>query len=130
MGGSSYGGGGADAVSGTDAVGAARRSEQEVKQHVITLSLSGQTLGRFVNEPLLPGYTFGWSPQPLGLLAYVNDTGHLSVMDMRGAHQELTASKNVLLPAWSPDGTTLAYLQRTGRKKFDLYTVRIAATSR
>jgi hypothetical protein len=130
MGGSTYGGGGVDAVSGTSIEGAARRSEQELKQRVITLTLNGQTVGRFVNQPLLPGYTFGWSPQSLGLLAYVNDTGHLAVMDMRGGHKELPTSRDVILPAWSPDGSTIAYLQKAGKKKWELYTVPVSTEGR
>ena len=130
MGGSTYGGGGVDAVSGTSIEGAARRSEQELKQRVITLTLSGQTIGRFVNQPLLPGYTFGWSPQSLGLLAYVNDAGHLAVMDMRGGHKEFPTSRDVILPAWSPDGSTIAYLQKAGKKKWELYTVPVSTEGR
>lgn len=125
MGGSTYGGGGVDAVSGTSLEGAARRSEQEMKQRVITLTLSGQTVGTFVNQPLLPGYTFGWAPPPLGLLAYVNDAGRLSIMDVRGGHQELPSSRNVIVPAWSPDGSTVAYLQKVSKKKYELYTVKV-----
>jgi hypothetical protein len=130
MGGSTYGGGGVSAVSGTSLEGAARRSEQELKERVITLTLSGQTIGTFVNQPLLPGYTFGWAPTSLRLLAYVNEAGHLSVMDMQGGHQELSASKNVILPAWSPDGSQIAYLQRAAKKKWDLYTVRVVLDGR
>jgi hypothetical protein len=125
MGGSTYGGGGVDAVSGTTIESAARRSEQETKQRVITLTLNGRTVGTFVNQPLLPGYTFGWAPPPLGMLAYVNEAGRLSVMDMRGGHQELSASRNVILPAWSPDGSQIAYLQKAGKKKWDLYLVSV-----
>jgi len=130
MGGSSYGGGGVNAVSGTTVEGAARRSEQEMKVRVITLTLKGETVGRFVNEALVPGYTFGWAPPNLGVLAYVNTAGRLAVMDVRGGHQEVPSSKNVILPAWSPDGSTIAYLQRTGKKKFELYTVKIAFDSK
>ena len=55
MGGSTYGGGGVDAVSGTTIESARRRSEQSQQQRVVTLSLSGRTIGRFVNQPLMPG---------------------------------------------------------------------------
>ena len=130
MGGSSYGGGGVDAVSGTTAEQAARRSEQEQKQRIITLSLKGQTVGRFVNQPLLPGYTFGWSPKAQALLAYVNEGGHLAIMDMQGRHQELGASKNAILPAWSADGQKMAYLQKTGKNRWELYTVAVATERR
>jgi hypothetical protein len=125
MGGSTYGGGGVDAVSGTTIDSARRQSEQTQKQRVITLTLSGQTIGRFVDQPLLPGYTFGWSPKSVGLLSYVNEDGRLAVMDMRGGHEDLTSSKNVILPAFSSDGSTIAYLQKTGKTKYDVYTVKV-----
>ena len=130
MGGSTYGGGGVDAVSGTNIESARRQSEQMDKQRVITLSLNGRTIGRFVNEPLLPGYTFGWAPQPLGLIAYADESGRLVVMDMKGNHQDVAASRNVALPAWSPDGKQIAYLQKAAKNRWDLYTVPVTVEGR
>ena len=133
MGGSAYGGGGVDAVSGTTIEGSARRSEQTQKQRVVTLSLNGQTIGRFVNQPFLPGYTFGWSPQEQGMIAYADVGGHLAVMaitDTHGAPQALDASKGVILPAWSPDGKTIAYLQKAGKNRWDLFTVAVTTGDR
>jgi hypothetical protein len=101
------------------------RAQQMVQQHVVTLTLNGETVGEFVNQPFLPGYTFGWSPKAMNMIAYVNAAGRLAVMDLRGGKQELAASKAVILPAWSIDGATIAYLQKAGRKKYDLYTVRM-----
>jgi hypothetical protein len=125
MGGSTYGGGGVDAVSGTTIESARRRSEQSQRQRVVTLSLRGRTIGRFVNQPLMPGYTFGWSPQPFGLIAYADEAGRLVVMDMRGNHQDLASSKNVVLPAWSPDSKKIAYLQKASRNRWDFYIVSV-----
>jgi hypothetical protein len=125
MGGLAYGGGGVDAVAGTSVSGAARRSEQTQKHRVVKLTLNGQGIGQFVDTPFLPGYSFGWSPKELGLIAYVNDGGRLAVMDMQGHHQELGASKNVILPAWSPDGKRIAYLQKASRNHWDLYAVSV-----
>lgn len=125
MGGLAYGGGGVDAVSGTSASGAARRSEQMQKHRVVKLTLNGQGIGQFVDMPFLPGYSFGWSPKALGLLAFVNDAGRLGVMDMQGHHQELAASKNVILPAWSPDGKQIAYMQKAAKNRWDLFAVSV-----
>jgi hypothetical protein len=82
--------------------------------HVFTVTLKGRPSA--IREPqFLPGYTFSWSPQPLGAIAYVNASGRLVLMDPAGPKQPIEATKNVLLPAWSADGTQIAFLQRTGR---------------
>jgi hypothetical protein len=41
-------------------------------------------------------------------------------MDRSGTKQEIAGSKDALLPAWSPDGMRLAWLQRDGKKKYQL----------
>jgi Tol biopolymer transport system component len=46
-------------------------------------------------------------------------------MDSKGKKQELTETKDAILPAWSPDGSRLAWLQKDGKKKYEL---RIAKT--
>lgn len=102
-----------------DAVSAAENMQQV---HVITLTLKGQQIGQFVNQQFLPGYTFSWSPEQLGMIAYVNDSGRLGVMAVNGtAKQEVAGTKNVLLPAWKADGSKIAFLQGAGRNKYDLY---------
>lgn len=114
--------GGTSASPGTtmdDAVTAAANMQQV---HVITLTLKGEQIGQFVNQQFLPGYTFSWSPEQLGMIAYVNDSGRLAIMDVNGANkQQLDGTKNVLLPAWKADGSKIAFLQKAGRNKYDLY---------
>ncbi|MDE3153922.1 MAG: hypothetical protein KGN76_02415 [Acidobacteriota bacterium] len=92
-----------------------------------TLVLKGTDVGRFHNAPLLPGLTFGWSPARLHAIAYVDDAGRLAVMDYQfGGKQQVGGTKDVLLPAWSPDGTQIAFLVRTGRKDYTLERVTIS----
>jgi Tol biopolymer transport system component len=70
--------------------------------------------------------TFGWSPEPLHAVAYVPHSGRLMLMDvLSGAKQEVPATSNVLLPAWSPDGSRIVFLQKTGRKTFALMRVNV-----
>lgn len=114
--------GGTATGSGTtmdDAVNAAQNMQQV---HVFVLKLNGEKVGEFVNQQFLPGYTFSWSPEQLGMIAYVNDSGRLSVMDLQGKNkQQVDGTKNVLLPAWKADGSKIAFLQKTGHNTYDLY---------
>ena len=102
-----------------DAVNAAQNMQQV---HVITLMLRGEQIGQFINQQFLPGYTFSWSPEQLGKIAYVNDAGHLAIMDVKGTDkQQIDGTKSVLLPAWKADGSKIAFLQKAGRNKYELY---------
>lgn len=102
-----------------DAANAAQNMQQV---HVFVLKLSGEQIGEFVNQQFLPGYTFSWSPEELGMIAYVNELGRLSIMDVRGKNkQQIEGTRNVLLPAWKADGSKIAFLQKTGRNTYDLY---------
>jgi len=110
---------------GTSAGDVASARAQTQSQNVFSLSLKGETVGEFVGTQFLPGYTFGWSPQSLGMIAYVNHGGHLAVMDRDGKKQQVESTKNVLLPAWSPDGSKIAFLQKSGKNKYDLFVAAV-----
>jgi hypothetical protein len=87
------------------------------------LLLKGQVIGEFIDEDVFPGYTFSWSPNLLGLIAFRARTGRLTIMDVAGQTQTADEGKDVWLPAWSPSGELIAYLERDGRKQFTLYVV-------
>jgi hypothetical protein len=93
---------------------------------VRTLLLDGEVIGEFVNAPLVPGLTFGWSPEALHAVAYVPHSHRLTLMDViSGAKLEVSATSDVVLPAWSPDGSQIVFLQKTGRKTFALMRVTV-----
>jgi hypothetical protein len=108
---------------GTSIEDVTMRAQQMQKQQVITITLRNETIGEFVNQQFLPGYTFGWSPRQVGLIAYSNPDGHLVVMDEQGEKQELAGTRDAVLPAWSTDGSKIAFLQRTGKKKYDIVVI-------
>lgn len=110
---------------GTSADEVASRAAQTQALHVFSLTLNGETVGEFVNQQFLPGYTFGWSPQSLGMVAYGNQAGRLALMDQHGQKLQVDSTKNVILPAWSSDGSKIAFLQRAGKNKFELYVVTV-----
>lgn len=88
--------------------------------------LHGDVIGEWVNAPIVPGETFGWSPAALGLIAYANRAGTLVIADASGRRRAIDNTSKVSLPAWSEDGSRLAFLQKTGRKRYDLLLVSIS----
>lgn len=88
------------------------------------LVLKGHVIGEFVDEMIVPGYTFSWSPEDLRLIAYRSQAGHLTIMDDTGRTETVADTRDVLLPAWSDDGAAIAYLQRT-RGGFSLRVVEV-----
>jgi hypothetical protein len=87
------------------------------------LTLKGETIGRYVDQPLVPGMTFGWSPQTLHAVAYANVDGRLAILDFDQGRVDVNGTKDVLLPAWAPDGASIAFVQKTGRRDYALLTV-------
>lgn len=102
-------------------------SKQTGGTRVVTrLMLKGKVVGEFVDEQIVPGYTFGWSPEPLGMIAYRSNASKLTIMNAAGETQTIENVKDVLLPAWSEGGQSLACLVRTGTKTFDLLVIPVS----
>jgi Tol biopolymer transport system component len=57
----------------------------------------------------------------------VNSGGRLAVIDKDKNKQQVEGTKNVILPAWSTDGSKIAFLEKAGKNKYELY---VAAVSR
>ena len=103
-----------NAVAAQNAAGGAR---------VRILTLKGEAIGRYVDEPLVPGTTFSWSPQKLQAVVYVKLDGRLGVMDFEGDKLAVDTTTGVLLPAWSPDGSRIVYLRKKGHRDYELMQV-------
>jgi len=93
---------------------------------VVRLTLLGQVVGSWVNERVIPGTRFSWGPAATGTIAFVAEGGRLVLFDQGKRTQVVPDVKDALLPAWSKDGTRLAYLAKTGRKKYQLSWVAIS----
>lgn len=106
-----------------NAVAARTEAEGSV---VRTLTLNGEAIGQYVDQPLVPGMTFGWSPETLHALAYTKVNGRLALMDLQGGNLEVDGSKSVELPAWSPDGSQVVYFQPEGHHRYALMQVLVA----
>jgi hypothetical protein len=111
-----------ETLSGRDLLLAKQTGGTRITHHLL---LKGHVIGEFVDEEIVPGYTFGWSPQDLGLIAYRSISGRLAVMNAAGDTLTAAATKDVLLPAWSDDGASIAYLERVGRNKLQVVVVRV-----
>src|SRR5689334_12507558 len=59
-----------DANSGTTFQEVADAANQTQKALVSTLKVRDETIGTWMNEPVIPGFTFAWAPAPLHLLAF------------------------------------------------------------
>jgi Tol biopolymer transport system component len=74
----------------------------------------------------MPGVTFGWGPLESSLIAYAERlSGSLILMDKSGSRQKIEGTKNIVLPAFSPDGKRLAYFTDLGHGKYTLVVASI-----
>jgi dipeptidyl aminopeptidase/acylaminoacyl peptidase len=109
------------AETGTSAgdAGAAAYGSQTAIAHV--MQLKGTTIGEFINSVIVPGLTFGWGPTGSKAIAFAAEkSGRVVVMDEESGKREVAGSKDAILPAWSPNGARLAWLQKDGRRTFVL----------
>ena len=117
------GAGGTEGTTSTDAITAAHNSQTVV---VHTMTLHGQAIGEFINSVTVPGMTFAWAPKGAQAIVYSElKNGKLVLMDNAGKKQDLAGTKDALFPMWSADGGQLAWLQRDGKKKFQLRVARL-----
>ena len=115
------GGTSGDPTGGSTMDEATQRKMGSQTLNVVTLRLMGETVGYFEGVQFIPGYTFSWAPKDYAAIAYVNQSGRVSVMDKDGRKQVLDGTKNAVLPAWSAEGTRIAFLQKAGKTKYELY---------
>ncbi len=96
-------------------------------QNVARLTLFGETISEFVNEVPIPGLMFSWGPSGSGAIVYTDrERGHLMLLDQHKRKQTISGVKNALLPAWSIDGSRLAWVQKSGRRKYTLFRASVS----
>jgi len=94
-------------------------------EHEVTLRYLGQEIGNWINGAPMAGDTFGWGPQGTGALVFADGRGRLTLIDPAKHRRAVPGTKDAVFPAWSTDGARLAFLQRTGRRKYVLMTAGI-----
>lgn len=117
--------GGSSVATGTAAGDGVAAAYSRQSSLVHSMFFNGELIGEFVNSVIVPGLTFGWGPRGSRVIAFAGKSGRVVVMDDKGRRKEVERSKDALLPAWSPDASRLAWLQKNGRKNFVLDVSRV-----
>lgn len=108
-----------------DAVDAAFNSQVAFMS---TMLLHKRQIGQFDNTVIVPGLTFGWGPAGTKIIAYAETRkGRVTIMDGAGDRKEIDGTEQASLPAFSNDGSRLAWIEKDGRNKF---VVRVARVER
>jgi len=94
-------------------------------EHEVTLRYLGHEIGNWINGTPMAGDTFGWGPPGSGALVYADGHGRLTFIDPAKHTRAVPGTKDAVFPAWSMDGTHLAFLQKAGRRKFALMTATV-----
>jgi hypothetical protein len=94
-------------------------------EHEVTLRYLGREIGNWINGAPMAGDTFGWGPHGSGALVYADGHGRLMLMDRARHTKAVPGTRDALLPAWSTDGSRLAFLQKAGRRKYVLMTAAV-----
>jgi hypothetical protein len=90
-------------------------------QNVTRLTFLGEPVSEFLNQRAIPGLMFSWGPIGSGAIAYTDrETGQLMLFDQHKRKQTVAGVRDALLPAWSTDGTRLAWVRKDARKKYAL----------
>ncbi len=104
------------------------KSAESQHEAVVRLMLLGEPISEFVNERPVPGMMFGWGPRGTGAIAYTDRDGRLKLLDQESHKRTIANAKDALLPAWSNGGTRLAWVQKSGRKKYALMVAEVSKT--
>lgn len=91
----------------------------------VTLRLLGLEIGSWINGAPMAGETYGWGPAGSAAIVFVGRGDRLMLMDQERHRKVVATVKGATMPAWSSDGMRLAFLQKTGKKKYRLMTATV-----
>lgn len=112
---------------GFDAGQLSAANDTSTTSSVLEFRLLDETIGEMSAAQPVPGMTFGWAPAGTGAIVYADHNGRLLLLDQHKHKQTIAGVKDATLPAWSSDGARLAWVQKSGRRKYTLMTAAIAA---
>jgi hypothetical protein len=105
---------------GVGAADLASSNSTDATANVIRLVLLDERVGEFVGARPIAGLTFSWGPESTGAIAFTDRAGRLMLFDQQRHKRSVSGVKDAILPAWSADGSRLAWVQKSGRKKYAL----------
>jgi hypothetical protein len=106
--------GAAGSASAESVMAAAQQSQSGTAR---LMKLKGQIVGEWMNQPIVPGQSFGWGPKGTNLIAYAEPNNRaLMIMDKTGAKQKIDDTKGVYSPSFSNDAKRLAWVEVRGKK--------------
>lgn len=106
---------GAAGSASADSVAAAAQQSQVGTANL--MRLKGQVIGEWMNQPIVPGQSFGWGPKGTGVIAYAEANNRaLTIMDKTGARKKINDTRGVYVPAFSADAKKLAWIEIRGKK--------------
>ena len=74
------------------------------------------------------GETWSWSPPELNRIAYIDGKGDLWIARADGEHEKRILRGDFTLPAWSPDGRSVAVAERKdGGRRWEISVVHLPA---
>lgn len=77
------------------------------------------------------GETWSWSPADLNKITYVDGKGDLWIADAAGRQDRRLLKGSFTLPAWSPDGRTIAVAERKdGGRRWEISVIHLPTLSR
>lgn len=91
----------------------------------VMLRYVGVEIGNWINGAPMAGETFGWGPVDSGAIVFVDRPGHLLFLDRNRHKLTVKGVSGAWLPAWSPEGARVAFLQKAGRRKYRLMSAEV-----
>lgn len=89
----------------------------------VTLEYLGVEIGHWDADEPKTGVTFGWGPTGTGAMTFVDKRGRLNLLDKERRQRTVARTEHVMLPAWSPDGNYIAFLEKRGRSRYTVMSI-------
>jgi len=105
---------------GSDAAENASMANEGQRGTTWTFALLGEIVSEFKDTRPIPGLMFSWGPKGTGTIAFTDRDGRLTFLDRSKTKRTIAGVKDATLPAWSEDGSRIAYAVKQGRKKYQL----------
>jgi hypothetical protein len=104
------------------------KNASDLYEQEVIVRFLGKEIGNWINGAPMAGETFGWGPDGSGAIVFVDNSGHLSFVDRGKRIRTVPGVRNAILPAWSTNGSGIAFLERASKKKYRLLVATVSPT--